>query len=164
MDDFMHEMTTVFPKLLIQFEVHSQFRVSHHKKNNSMLCWQDFASEKAFRYLDRYRHKYPIFNDDIQGTGAVVLSGFLNAAHRTSLASGKPLSEHRILFLGTGSVGVGVAMQLTSFFTLHGLSVEEAKRRIWLVDSQGLVYNGRGALAEHKKCALETLLNFDKPC
>jgi len=109
--------------------------------------------------------KYPVFNDDIQGTGAVVLSGFLNAARHASLASGRPLTDHRILFFGAGSAGVGVASQLTSFFTLHGMSQEYARRQIYLVDSQGLVYNSRGRLAEHKKCAsgffmLENCIHF----
>jgi malate dehydrogenase (oxaloacetate-decarboxylating)(NADP+) len=79
----------------------------------------------------------------------------MNAAKLASAASGRLLKDHRILFLGAGSAGVGVAMQLTSFFTLQGLSAGQAKRRIWLVDSQGLVYNGRGTLAEHKKCSFE---------
>lgn len=131
MDEFMHEMSAAFPKLMIQFE--------------------DFSTDNAFKYLERYRNKYAVFNDDIQGTGAVVLSGFLNAAKLSSAASGQPLSSHRILFFGAGSAGVGVAQQLMSFFTLQGLSKEEARRRIWLVDSQGLVYNARGRLAEHKK-------------
>lgn len=81
-----------------------------------------------------------------------MLSGFINAAKLSSAASGKPLSEHRILFLGAGSAGVGVAMQLRSFFTLNGLSPDEARERIYLVDSQGLIYTERGTLAEHKKC------------
>ncbi|KAF9467963.1 hypothetical protein BDZ94DRAFT_920322 [Collybia nuda] len=131
MDEFMHEMSVAFPKLLIQFE--------------------DFSTDNAFLYLERYRNKYPLFNDDIQGTGAVVLSGFMNAAQIACQASGNPLSSHRILFFGAGSAGVGVAMQLMSFFTLNGLSVQEARERIWLIDSQGLVFDGRGRLAEHKK-------------
>ncbi|RXW18903.1 hypothetical protein EST38_g6950 [Candolleomyces aberdarensis] len=131
MDEFMREMTLAFPKMMIQFE--------------------DFSTDKAFRYLDRYRYQYPVFNDDIQGTGAVVLSGLMNAAKLSSAASGMPLNSHRILFFGAGSAGVGVATQLMSFFTLQGLSVEEARRQIWLIDSQGLVYESRGRLAEHKK-------------
>ena len=132
MDEFMDEMAKAFPKLLIQFE--------------------DFATDKAFAYLEGFRHRYPLFNDDIQGTGAVVLSGFMNAAKLSSAASGRPLTDHRILFLGAGSAGVGVAMQLMSFFKLQGLSEEEARDRIYLVDSQGLIYDGRGPMAEHKKC------------
>lgn len=83
-----------------------------------------------------------------------MLSGFINAAKLSSAASGRPLSDHRILFLGAGSAGVGVAMQLISFFTLNGLSPDEARERIWLVDSQGLIFDDRGPLAEHKKCTL----------
>jgi malate dehydrogenase (oxaloacetate-decarboxylating)(NADP+) len=81
-----------------------------------------------------------------------VLSGFINAAKLACAASGRPLTSHRILFFGAGSAGVGVAMQLMSFFTLNGLSKQEARERIWLIDSQGLVFDGRGRLAEHKKC------------
>ncbi|KAK1225089.1 hypothetical protein PQX77_011958 [Marasmius sp. AFHP31] len=131
MDEFMYEMARTFPKLLVQFE--------------------DFSTDRAFLYLDRFRHKYPVFNDDIQGTGAVVLSGFMNAAKLSSKASGQPLNSHRILFFGAGSAGVGVGMQLMSFFTLQGLSEQEARERIWLVDSQGLVFDARGPMAEHKK-------------
>ncbi len=80
-----------------------------------------------------------------------MLSGFLNAAKLASAASGRPLNSHRILFFGAGSAGVGVGLQLMSFFTLQGLSKEEAREHIYLVDSQGLVYNDRGPLAEHKK-------------
>ncbi|CDO71102.1 hypothetical protein BN946_scf184844.g106 [Trametes cinnabarina] len=131
MEEFMREMAATFPKLLIQFE--------------------DFSTDKAFAYLEAFRDRYPLFNDDIQGTGAVVLSGFFNAAKLSSAASGRPLTDHRILFLGAGSAGVGVAMQLMSFFKLQGLSDEEARDRIYLVDSQGLIFDGRGPLAEHKK-------------
>lgn len=76
----------------------------------------------------------------------------MNAAKLSSAASGRPLTDHRILFLGAGSAGVGVAMQLMSFFKLQGLSEEEARDRIYLSDSQGLIYDARGKLAEHKKC------------
>ncbi|KAG6875138.1 hypothetical protein C0992_005032, partial [Termitomyces sp. T32_za158] len=131
MDEFMHEMSVAFPKLLVQFE--------------------DFSTDHAFLYLERYRNKYPVFNDDIQGTGAVVLSGLINAARLSSAASGHPITDHRILFFGAGSAGVGVAMQLMSFFTLNGLSRDEARERIWLTDSQGLVFDARGPMAEHKK-------------
>ncbi|KAK7047464.1 hypothetical protein VNI00_006695 [Paramarasmius palmivorus] len=131
MDEFMFEMSRAFPKLLVQFE--------------------DFSTDRAFLYLDRFRNKYPVFNDDIQGTGAVVLSGFLNAAKLSSAASGQPLTSHKILFFGAGSAGVGVAMQLMSFFTLQGLSEQEARERIWLVDSQGLIFDARGPMAEHKQ-------------
>ncbi|KAH9980024.1 malate dehydrogenase [Lactifluus volemus] len=131
MDEFMDAMKEVFPNLLVQFE--------------------DFSTDNAFKYLSRFRQKYRCFNDDIQGTGAVVLSGFLNAAHLASKASGRPLTEHRILFFGAGSAGIGVAKQLLSFFKFQGMSEAEATKQIWTVDSKGLITTDRPGLQEHKK-------------
>lgn len=131
MKEFMEAMAEVFPSLLVQFE--------------------DFSTDNAFRYLDMFKSDYRCFNDDIQGTGAVVLSGFMNAARLASAASGKPLLEHRILFFGAGSAGIGVAKQLLSFFTLMGMSREEAKARIYTVDSKGLITADRKGLQDHKK-------------
>ncbi|KAH0831914.1 hypothetical protein J3R83DRAFT_12797 [Lanmaoa asiatica] len=131
MDEFMQAIKDVFPNLLVQFE--------------------DFSTDNAFRYLDRYRYRYRVFNDDIQGTGSVILSGFINAARLSSAASGRPLSDHRMLFFGAGSAGVGVAKQLLSFFTTLGMSPEEAKSRIYTVDSKGLITADRKGLQEHKK-------------
>jgi len=131
MTEFMDAMKEVFPELLVQFE--------------------DFSTDNAFRYLEMFRSRARCFNDDIQGTGAVVLSGFFNAARLASAASGIPLSEHRILFFGAGSAGIGVAKQLTSFFTLHGLSEEDARNRIYTIDSKGLITADRKGLQEHKK-------------
>ncbi|KAI6027374.1 hypothetical protein BKA83DRAFT_8252 [Pisolithus microcarpus] len=131
MDEFIEAMKDVFPSLMVQFE--------------------DFSTDNAFKYLDRYRYKYRVFNDDIQGTGSVILSGFINAANLSSAASGKPLADHRILFFGAGSAGIGVAKQLLSFFIMQGLSPEEARARIWTVDSKGLITADRKGLQEHKK-------------
>lgn len=77
----------------------------------------------------------------IQGTGSVILSGFTNAARLASAASGLPPSDHKILFFGAGSAGIGVAKQLLSFFTLSGLSPEEARSRIYVSNapSEGYV-------------------------
>ncbi|THV05227.1 malate dehydrogenase [Dendrothele bispora CBS 962.96] len=131
MEEFMSAMAEVFPELIVQFE--------------------DFSTDNAFKYLDMFRNRYSCFNDDIQGTGAVVLSGFINAAKLASAASGLPLTEHKILFLGAGSSGIGVAKQLLSFFTSMGMTVEEAKNKIYTVDSKGLVTADREGLQEHKK-------------
>ncbi|KAJ3565373.1 hypothetical protein NP233_g7674 [Leucocoprinus birnbaumii] len=130
MQEFMDAMKEVFPQLLVQFE--------------------DFSTDNAFRYLEMFRSKYRVFNDDIQGTGAVVLSGFINAAKLGSQAAGTRLEDQRILFFGAGSAGIGVAKQLISFFTLLGLTEEEAKRRIYTVDSKGLITADRKGLQEHK--------------
>ncbi|KAH7922038.1 hypothetical protein BV22DRAFT_1106847 [Leucogyrophana mollusca] len=131
MKEFMEAMHDVFPQLLVQFE--------------------DFSTDNAFKYLDEFRHKYRVFNDDIQGTGSVILSGLVNAARLSSAASGLPLADHKILFFGAGSAGIGVAKQLLSFFTTNGLSPEEARSRIYTVDSKGLITADRKGLQEHKK-------------
>ncbi|KAJ8586788.1 malate dehydrogenase [Rhizopogon salebrosus TDB-379] len=126
MDEFVTEMGRVYPKVLVQFE--------------------DFSSDHALSYLTRFRNNLPLFNDDIQGTGAVVLAGLLSAARLVPI----PRNEHRILLFGAGSASVGVAKQLMSFFTLSGMNEEEARRQIWLVDSKGLVYVGREGVVEYK--------------
>lgn len=92
-----------------------------------------------------------MFNDDIQGTGSVILGGFVNAARLSAEASGRDLKDQRIVFMGAGSAGVGVAKQLLSFFKNLGMPEEEAKERVWLVDTKGLVTEDRGdKLAAHK--------------
>jgi malate dehydrogenase (oxaloacetate-decarboxylating)(NADP+) len=122
------ELRNAFPSILIQFE--------------------DFSSEHAFGLLDKHRNDFFCFNDDIQGTGAVILSGFINAAKQSQVAA----KDHKLLFFGAGSAGVGVAKQIMEFFVKEaGLTEEEAKRKFWLVDSKGLVTLDRGdKLAEHK--------------
>jgi malate dehydrogenase (oxaloacetate-decarboxylating)(NADP+) len=88
-----------------------------------------------------------MFNDDVQGTGAVIVGGFINAVK----ASGVPVKDHKAIFLGAGSAGVGVAKQIVEFFKKEGLTEEEARRKFWFVDSNGLVTQDRGdKLAEHK--------------
>ena len=88
-----------------------------------------------------------MFNDDIQGTGAVILAGIVNAVR----ASGTAIKDHRCVVMGAGSAAVGVAKQIVAYFMAEGLSEEEAKRCFWLVDTKGLVTDDRGdKLAEHK--------------
>ena len=88
-----------------------------------------------------------MFNDDVQGTGAVIVGGFINAVR----ASGVPAKDHRAIFLGAGSAGVGVAKQIVEYFIKEGLTEEEARRKFWFVDSNGLVTHDRGdKLADHK--------------
>jgi malate dehydrogenase (oxaloacetate-decarboxylating)(NADP+) len=93
-----------------------------------------------------------VFNDDIQGTAAVTLAGLL-AALRLVAAEGGPLrrlSEQRLLFLGAGEAGVGIANLVVTAMVEEGLSPAEARRRCWFVDSHGLVVAERDDLAEHK--------------
>lgn len=87
-----------------------------------------------------------------------MLAGLLSAARLSPLQP----REHRILFYGAGSAGIGVATQLLSFFTLNGMSEEEARSHIWVVDSRGLIYDGRDNVAEYKKG--RALCHLGKAC
>jgi malate dehydrogenase (oxaloacetate-decarboxylating)(NADP+) len=132
LDEFMAAVTERFPKVLVQFE--------------------DFANHHAFYLLQKYRHQYRVFNDDIQGTAAVTLAG-LFAALRLIVTEGGPqrnLSDQRLLFLGAGEAGVGIADLVVSAMTQEGLTIEQARQRCWFVDSHGLVIKQREDLAPHK--------------
>lgn len=97
--------------------------------------------------LERYREKFTLFNDDIQGTGAVIAGGLASAIKRTGIA----VREQRLLFFGAGSAGVGVAKQIVQLFMQDGLTEDDARQRFWLLDSRGLITKDRGdKLAAHK--------------
>eukprot|EP01128_Nolandella_sp_AFSM9_P003612 TRINITY_DN156_c1_g3_i1.p1 TRINITY_DN156_c1_g3~~TRINITY_DN156_c1_g3_i1.p1 ORF type:complete len:501 (-),score=157.44 TRINITY_DN156_c1_g3_i1:113-1615(-) len=129
-DEFLMAVKDKWPKCLVQFE--------------------DFSNNHCFHLLDEYRPKMRCFNDDIQGTGAVVAAGFITAAE----VSGVPYAEQRICFLGAGSAGIGVADQIVAVMCKKdkSLSIEEARGRFYFIDSQGLVTADRPgrALASHK--------------
>jgi len=97
-----------------------------------IIQFEDFKN--PFPALERYKDRYSCFNDDIQGTGAVILSGIINALKKT----GKPVKDQRAVFMGAGSAGVGVARQIVEFFMEEGLTEDEARKRFWFVDTKVL--------------------------
>ena len=113
----------------------------------ALLQWEDFSKQKAFTVLERFRDVVPSFNDDIQGTGSVTLAGLLAAARRTK----RPLVDEMILVHGAGAGGVGVAIQVTGGLVDQGLTPDEARRRVLVVDSRGLVISGRPGLEPYKE-------------
>ena len=113
----------------------------------AVLQWEDFKQHNAIRILDRYRHRITSFNDDIQGTGAVVLAGILAAVR----AVGRPLGEQRFVFLGAGAAGTGIARLVRTAMMGEGLDAASAKRAIVTVDTKGLVFADRDQLDEDKR-------------
>jgi len=118
-DEFVTAARKVFPEVVIQ--------------------WEDFRKENALTIMDRYRHKFPSFNDDIQGTGAVALACMLAASRIT----GRSITDDRVLIYGAGAAGLGIARQITSELQRKGLDGADLKRAILVMDSRGVISAGR---------------------
>nr|CCC95154.1 unnamed protein product [Trypanosoma congolense IL3000] len=128
LDEFMESVREVWPKAVVQFE--------------------DFSNNHCFDMLDRYQKKYRCFNDDIQGTGAVIAAGFLNAMKLSGI---EPL-KHRIVVFGAGSAAVGVVNNIAALAAqVYNLNAGDVIKTFYLVDTKGLVTTTRGdKLAPHK--------------
>ena len=113
----------------------------------ALVQWEDFASHNAFAVLDRYRHRVLSFNDDIQGTGAVVVAGLRGAARRT----GRPFAEERVVFLGAGASGAGAALAVRTALQESGVSAGDLSRRVLSLDSRGLILADRPGLDDIKR-------------
>lgn len=125
-DEFIEAAGKVFPGVVIQLE--------------------DFANQNAFRLLDKHRDRACLFDDDIQGTGAVAYAGLLAALRIT----GGALEDQRVLFMGAGEAAIGIADTIVAGLVAGGMSRDEARRHCWLFDSKGLVVGGRDNLSGEK--------------
>ena len=113
---------------------------------HALLQWEDFKKGNAFDLLDRYRDRLCSFNDDIQGTAAVALAGVMAACR----AKGESIAKQRVLILGAGAAGIGIATQIRDAMKRGGLAGDELKAAIALVDTKGLLVEGRKESEKHK--------------
>jgi len=127
MDEFMEAATKAFPHVMIQLE--------------------DFGNQNAFRLLDRYRDRYCMFDDDIQGTASVALAGLYSALRMT----GGKMTDQQLVYLGAGEAALGIGSLIVSSMVDQGLSEDEALGRCWFVDSKGLVVESRTDLVQQKR-------------
>jgi malate dehydrogenase (oxaloacetate-decarboxylating)(NADP+) len=126
-DEFVEAVQQVFPKCCIHFE--------------------DWTGADAVHLLERYRDKYCVYNDDVQGTAGIVLAGMINAGK----IKGTKLSGEKYLFLGAGSAGIGLANLLCSAMTEEGLPLEQARSRVYMFDINGLLETSRKDLFDFQK-------------
>ena len=126
-DEFVAAVRAVFPDALLQ--------------------WEDFKKNTAFHLLERHRRTLPSFNDDIQGTAAVVVAGIL-ASERVT---GRRLSTERIAILGGGAAGVGIAQLLRIALLKQGRTLADVQRMVAVIDSLGLIVDDTPIVDEHKR-------------
>lgn len=126
-DQFVQTAESLFPKLY--------------------LHWEDFGRSNAATILDKYKHTIPTFNDDIQGTGIVVLGGIFGALDIT----GEKLTDQVYLCYGGGSAGAGIASRVHAEMVSEGLSAEEAYNHFFMVDKQGLLFDDMSDLTPAQK-------------
>jgi malic enzyme len=126
-DAFVHAVRDVFPHAVLQ--------------------WEDFKQHNAIRLLDRYRAALPSFNDDIQGTAAVVAAGILAALRH----AGGNVAGQRLVFLGAGAAGLGIARLISQVMRRASVAEEDIRAAIVMLDSRGLIYDGREDVDDDKR-------------
>ena len=125
-EEFVSAAQKTFPGVLIQLE--------------------DFGNKNAFKFLKSCHDHACLFDDDIQGTGSVAAAGLFSALRITRT----PLAEQKVLFLGAGEAGIGIADTIVAALVSEGMAENEARKHCWFVDSKGLVVEGRDNISASK--------------
>ena len=126
-DQFVELVERLFPHLYLHFE--------------------DFGRDNAANLLHKYVHKYPVFNDDIEGTGIITLAGILGSLN----ISHEKLSEQRYMCFGAGTAGCGIVKRIYQEMLDQGLPANEAQKRFYLVDKQGLLFEDMDNLTPEQR-------------
>jgi malate dehydrogenase (oxaloacetate-decarboxylating)(NADP+) len=126
-DEFMEAVQDVFPRCCVHFE--------------------DWTGVDAIHLLERYRHKYCVYNDDVQGTAGITLAGMINAVK----IKGTRLKDEKYLFLGAGSAGIGLANLLCSALVAQGMTLKDAQSRVSMFDVNGLLESTRTDLVDFQR-------------
>jgi len=126
-DEFVQAVRRCFPRALLQ--------------------WEDFKKANAFRLLDRYRRTIRSFNDDIQGTASVAVAGMLSGAR----ATGTPVTAQRVVILGAGAAGIGIARLIRDTLRCHGVTGETLVAAVACLDSHGMLVGDQPIADEHKR-------------
>ncbi|MGM0482006.1 MAG: NAD-dependent malic enzyme, partial [Pseudomonadota bacterium] len=123
-----------------------------------MLQFEDFAQPNAMPLLRRYRDQICCFNDDIQGTASVTVGTLLAACRQ----KGKKLSQQKVVFVGAGSAGCGIAEQVVIQMVAEGLSKQQAKQNIFMVDRHGLVVDSMSGLRDFQQALAQPQQHLDE--
>jgi malic enzyme len=118
----------------------------HEVYPDALLQWEDFKQHNAIRLLEQYRHRIASFNDDIQGTAAVVVAGILAALR----PRGQPLASQRLVFLGAGAAGIGIARLAEAIIRAEDPAADP-RRSVLMLDSRGLIFEGRDGVDDDKR-------------
>lgn len=127
--------------------VERYIETAHRLFPNAILHFEDFGSANARGILRTYGDRYCVFNDDIQGTGAVVVAAVYGGCRVT----GTPMRDQKTIVFGAGTAGIGVADQIRDALVAAGATAEEAKSRIWPIDKQGLLFDDMDDLRDFQR-------------